>query len=583
MTIFTGTAGNDTFNGSGGADTFDMFQGGRDEVFGGDSEDTFNFGAELKANDTIDGGTANDVLNIQGDYSGGLVFAAGTIESIETFSVGAGFDYDLTFREGNFSGTLTFGASALAAANRVIFDASADTDTNILFFGGDGDDVVNTGAGNDSILVGFGDDTANGGGGVDVFQFNTNSFGVGDFIDGGADTDFLSLVGDYSAGLTLTKTMINSIEVVNLGGSFDYDVTVADRTADGNLGFGLFGMAAGFSVVIDASAERHGTVSFTDSVNNDVLTGGHLADFFNISNGGKDTVEGRDGDDGFFAGDDFTAKDKIDGGDGTDDVTLDGDYSGGVEFRNGTMKSIETLLLTTGFSYSLTLANSTVTAGQTLTVNAFALGAGDTLVFDGSLEFDGDFSITGGGADDVITGGAGNDTIADNFGANEIFGGGGDDSLSGGLGDDDLTGGDGADVMFGANGADRMDGGVGADTYAYGTVFESTGPDCDTLLTFNANADFIGLEIAVTGVDAQITTGTLTNANFDDDLEAAVNSGNLEAAHAVIFIPSSGAHAGDKFLIIDANGGAGYQAGLDFVMEIAAGSNLASLSTANFI
>jgi hypothetical protein len=59
-----------------------------------------------------------------------------------------------------------------------------------------------------------------------------------------------------------------------------------------------------------------------------------------------------------------------------------------------------------------------------------------------------------------------------------------------------------------------------------------------------------------------------------------VGSGQLGAGHALIFTPASGTLAGDHFLIVDANGVAGYQAGQDFVflLDHAAGT----LTTTNF-
>ena len=47
-------------------------------------------------------------------------------------------------------------------------------------------------------------------------------------------------------------------------------------------------------------------------------------------------------------------------------------------------------------------------------------------------------------------------------------------------------------------------------------------------------------------------------------------------------IASAGNLAGHTYIIVDANGVAGYQAGADFVIELTAATNLGSLSTADF-
>ena len=52
---------------------------------------------------------------------------------------------------------------------------------------------------------------------------------------------------------------------------------------------------------------------------------------------------------------------------------------------------------------------------------------------------------------------------------------------------------------------------------------------------------------------------------------------------AIISHPDAGAHAGKIFLIVDANGIAGYQAREDFVFCLENASNLAGLAPGDFI
>jgi hypothetical protein len=94
----------------------------------------------------------------------------------------------------------------------------------------------------------------------------------------------------------------------------------------------------------------------------------------------------------------------------------------------------------------------------------------------------------------------------------------------------------------------------------------------------------IDLWFPVTGIDSAITTGALTARRFDANLATAVNSTKLGAHHAVLFTPNAGTHSGDTFLIVDANGVAGYQANADLVILLGANStNLGSLSAFDFV
>jgi hypothetical protein len=91
------------------------------------------------------------------------------------------------------------------------------------------------------------------------------------------------------------------------------------------------------------------------------------------------------------------------------------------------------------------------------------------------------------------------------------------------------------------------------------------------------------LPAAVTGVDATVTTGSLSEATFDADLAAAIGAAELADDHAVVFNPNGGDLAAHRFLIIESGGAAGYQAGQDYVVRVTNAHNLNSLSTDNFI
>ena len=203
-------------------------------------------------------------------------------------------------------------------------------------------------------------------------------------------------------------------------------------------------------------------------------------------------------------------------------------------FADGTplpaLHGLEAVVLLGGQSYNLASTDDHIGRGASLTINALPLGPGDSLVFDGSAETDGRFFFYGG------------------------------------AGGDSFAGGGGADRLYGLGGADALRGGGGADIFAYTGAGESSGAGHDSLLDFDPAADRIDLPGAVSGFDAAVSHGALSDASFDADLTAALSG--LGAGHAVLFTPDSGDQAGVLFLVVDGNGQAGYQAGADFVFEL---------------
>ncbi len=116
-----------------------------------------------------------------------------------------------------------------------------------------------------------------------------------------------------------------------------------------------------------------------------------------------------------------------------------------------------------------------------------------------------------------------------------------------------------------------MPGSDGHEKYVYTAVSDSTSVHYDTFqgLTFSGET-FVTSRAgaATTGVDAAVTTGTLSTASFDTDLAAAVGTGQMAAHHAVMFTASAGTLSGHTFLVVDENGTAGYQAGADLVIDV---------------
>jgi len=85
-------------------------------------------------------------------------------------------------------------------------------------------------------------------------------------------------------------------------------------------------------------------------------------------------------------------------------------------------------------------------------------------------------------------------------------------------------------------------------------------------LVADSDADAHNIDLPMS-LAAAVTSGSLSEASFDDDLSAAL--GGLGAGQAALFAPDSGDHAGKIFLVVDGNDVAGYQEGEDYVFGIA--------------
>jgi Ca2+-binding RTX toxin-like protein len=193
---------------------------------------------------------------------------------------------------------------------------------------------------------------------------------------------------------------------------------------------------------------------------------------------------------------------------------------------------LEQVVLLGGSNYALSSHDGNVATGHRLTVTATALGAGNHVDFDGSAEQHGAFLFHGG------------------------------------AGADSFIGGSGDDILYGLGGADRLTGGAGADRFAYTSASESTGSSYDTLADFHFGEDRIDLPVTVAGLSAAVHAGTLSTASFDTDLAHALGGTALAAGNAVFFTADHGDLAGQVFLVVDANGEAGYQAGQDYVFHL---------------
>lgn len=548
MTIF-GTTGNDNLTGTNGDNVFDVSQGGKDFVSGLGGTDVFIFGAAFRGGDEVHGGSGIDTLRLDGDYNFGVDFTATTMEGVEAIELAAAHDYKLTMDNGNVAAgqTLTVNATLLGSGDGLIFDGANELDGMFHVLGGAGNDLITGGALSDIIDLSLGGtDRANGGGGFDNFMLGA-ALGANDHIDGGLGTDTVTLNGDYSAGLHFKASTMIGVEHVDLLTAHDYKLVFNDgNVAAGALLFVEAHTGVANSVFVDASRETDGHFSFMGGGGNDVIIGSAGADSFNMALSGDDNVSGGLGGDAFgFALGSFGQGDHVDGGDGPDTITITGDYSAGLKITAAQLVNVETMIFGVGNSYKFAITDGVVGAGLALTVFGENLAAGQTVKFDGSAELDGSLTLKGGAGNDILIGGAVNDSLKGNLGADALTGGGGENAF-----------------LYQTTAAD------------------STSVGYDTITGFDAVNDDFDLFIAVTGVDAEITTGALSQNHFDSDLTTALSA--LATQHAVLFTPDTGHFAGHTFLVVNTNGVVGYQTGADIVIEMDGMLNKASLDTTDF-
>jgi hypothetical protein len=123
--------------------------------------------------------------------------------------------------------------------------------------------------------------------------------------------------------------------------------------------------------------------------------------------------------------------------------------------------------------------------------------------------------------------------------------------------------------------------GAGTDTVRYTDAAQSRsmvyGSGYDTVAGFDGAVDTFDLWTTVPGdTAAAVTTGTLSKATFNADLEAAF--GTRTAGSAVFFSADVGNLVAMTFLMVDTNGNGMYNGGADLLVKVdkTTSSNLGS-------
>ncbi len=611
--LIIGGAGNDVLKGGGRSNTFDLTAGGNDTATLGMSNalsplNVFKMGASLTAADTLtSAGFGVNVVDLNGDYSAGLVLAATTIQGINEIKLAANHSYNLTLNAANTNNVslLTIFAATLGATEHVVFNGAA-VFGNLAIIGGAGNDTLTGGGGNDQITGGLGTNHLAGGGGNDTIDMTKGvdtvdagsgddtilcaGFTTGKTVDGGSGSDSLTVTSLAGAGgitLNLSTALINNIETLNLTGAGAFNF----KTSDGEV-------AAGVTLTVDAtlattgvkfvgSAETNGMFDIIGSIANDVVAGGAGNDTFDLTLGGSDNATGNGGNDTFLVG---NAGAIISGGAGNDTIRMVGELGlsglnldGGsgtniLEFANtfgfnppetliaANLKNIAEVLITG--AANLQTLDSTVAAGATLVIDATD---GLDFHFDGSKEKDGHFLITEGDVS-VITLGQGSDTVlrTATSSGETINGLGGNDVIQ-------------------MSSFSKASGGTGNDTFQFASLDDGYNTFNDghlsaTVLTdFDFSADKIDVWFGVTGTNAMVTIATIPtgpNGDAGNAVENGMDAAHLGAHHAGLLKVTD---TGQLYVVVDVNGQAGFQFGHDFMVEVTGASHLASFSSADFI
>lgn len=206
------------------------------------------------------------------------------------------------------------------------------------------------------------------------------------------------------------------------------------------------------------------------TLHHDRIRGDDGADYIDVSQGGRDVVLGKGGNDIIDFGAAYTFRDKINGGpDGSatgDTVILDGDYSAGAEFTAANFRNVETLQLQGG-SYRITgVLDSGSEAGNPMLVDAMHLAVGQSL--DINVAAAHGLTVYSGAGDDNLHG-------ASNGSPSVLAGANGDDVLIG----------TGDTLMFGQAGVDRIVMGGAGDICAF-QAGDSVRGSVDTIENFEA-------------------------------------------------------------------------------------------------
>lgn len=390
----------------------------------------------------------------------------------------------------------------------------------------------------DTLTGAEGNDTLSGLGGSDTLSGLTGN----DILNGGAGTDKL-LGGDGSDLYIVGLASDHSAAEFSDTGSTGRDEVRFSAIKASTLT--LYAGDTGIEQVVlgtgtGATANTNGTVAL--NVNTSAVKNGLTL----IGNAGANSLTGTAYNDTLDGG---SGIDKLQGGGGNDTYTVDLTASGTLQdtITDSGTDTGDTLVLR-GASTNTTAA--TLTLASSLE-HLDASGTGSSLL-----------NLSGNASANTLTGNAANNVIN-------------------GLG--------GNDILFGGLGADTLDGGTGSDLFVYNSVNQSNRASSDIL----SGVDFGGLD-ATTGVDhlrfdgltltgASVLNVSSTQISTQQALETTVNGDVMHLSEAVLVHVQNGVAAGTNFLLVDANGIAGYQAAGDYAIQLIGVTNLSGFDLSDLM
>lgn len=521
-----------------------------DKLIGGAGADTFWFYAN-QGNDVIGAETtatdsASDVVKLSGINFADLTFSASTNDMLINFTDATGYTGQLTVENAVKYAGVTANRVNTFVTDDMTFGLAVGNDTGWALSGTTLIDILQGGAGNDTLTAGAGDKLF-GGAGNDSLKY----IATGGLFDGGNDTDILtgealatamdinlydanvknievligSSLGDVLRGSTLANTLQGGIGADKLWGNQGNDIMTGGLGADTY----WFGLLDGVDTISDDTAyNAKDVVVFSD------LSFGQLS--FGISSGLSELE--------ITVGADSTNKlvlekwaTNINSDAKRVNTFVTTDLTFGLE-----MATTATALSTDGTSlsdYMVGESGADVLGGSAGADTIFAMGGGDSVKYKATAA-----KVDGGEGQDSLTAASAAagvdidlrnvDATKTNFANIEVVTGSSyDDILRGTTGAETLVGGSGNDAIWGAAGADSLEGGVGSDTYWFGgadgndTIKSATNNSSDYVVFSSIDGRQIGgadlKTVELSGNDLVITLST------DDALTLAdwnLGSGN---------------------------------------------------------
>ena len=510
-----GGVGDDTLYGGGGADVL-TGGAGDDANYGGSGDDLIRGRA---GDDLIDGGDGYDRAGYYTtDESAGGVTVDLNLQG-QAQDTGQGWDTLVSIEY--VSGTPFADVLTGDANDNILWGSSATIDPDSNWLSTTNDDTLDGGEGNDLLAVGIGNQTLIGGDGIDTVAFTEN---FGDDPPINIDLNLQGIAQDTGQG-TWTLTGIE-----NLSGGDDNDTLIGDdnqnilagATGDDLLSGGGGNDALYGDGIFDSASPASGAPTlFTDFGAN-----------------GNDTLDGGTGDDQLYGG-------------GGNDTASFASETGGVQaflYNGGSGEA----LAADGYDQLYDIENLT---GSAFNDQLFGNNLDNVLSGGDGIDLlrarQGNDTLHGGGGDDYLDGGLGDDVLdgGDGWDRLSYFGsatgpvtidlriqgvaqdtGQGNDTLidiehvGGTIYGDTLTGNDGQNIirgssdglgspvdhLYGQGGDDLisdgagdhvMDGGDGADTFLYEALAIATG---------------IHVSLAAQGAAQDTGVGNLTLTNFEN-------------------------------------------------------------------